>query len=279
MARKQRDVLSVEWIKLELIRTAYATRGGLFSMMDPRVVLGWYLMLAITPWFTHNLTVLAVFFVLGAISVALARVGPLILALFVFGLLTETAYIFIAALFFGGDLTTIIALTELTLKLGAISMASMAAFVSLDPEKLSDALLSLRAPALLAFAVSYGYRMLPILVEEFNTVFDNYRLRSAPPEKPGFLGSRNVIHWASMAIRSFYPIFLNTAQSVRTTVEALETRGFTYATVDQRGRDIRLAYLKVRGLDIAVVAVTLVLVIVAFWAGDVWPVYRENLGM
>ena len=39
MARKQRDVLSVEWIKLELIRAAYATRGGLFSRMDPRVVL------------------------------------------------------------------------------------------------------------------------------------------------------------------------------------------------------------------------------------------------
>src|SRR5699024_9641853 len=41
MARKQRDVLSVEWVKLELIRTAYATRGGLFSVMDPRMVLGW----------------------------------------------------------------------------------------------------------------------------------------------------------------------------------------------------------------------------------------------
>src|SRR5699024_12565222 len=110
----------------------------------------------------------SVFFILGVISVALAKVGPLILGLFVFGLLTETIYIFIAALFIGGDLTTIVALTELTLKLGTISMASMAAFVSLDPERLSDALLALRAPTLLAFAVSYGYRMLPILVEEFN---------------------------------------------------------------------------------------------------------------
>src|SRR5699024_3380699 len=76
MARKQHDVLSIEWIKLELIRTAYATRGGLFSKMDPRAVLAWYLILAIAPWFTHNLTVPSVFFILGVISVALAKVGP-----------------------------------------------------------------------------------------------------------------------------------------------------------------------------------------------------------
>src|SRR5699024_5327098 len=106
MARKQRDVLSVEWVQLELIRTAYATRGGLWSIMARRMVLGWYLILAIIPWFTHNLTVLSVLFVVAAITVALARVGPLILALFVFGLLTEAGYIFIAAMFCGGDLTT-----------------------------------------------------------------------------------------------------------------------------------------------------------------------------
>lgn len=277
MTRKQRDVLSVEWVKLELIRTAYATRGGLFATMDPRMVLGWYLMLAIIPWFTHNLTVLAVLFVMGAVAVALARVGPLILALFVFGLIMESVYIFVAAIFFGGDVSTVVALLELTLKLGTISMASMAAFVSLDPEKLSDALLSLRAPALLAFAVSYGYRMLPILVEEFNTVFDNYRLRSAPPEKPGILGYRTVVHWIKMAVLSFYPIFLNTAQSVRTTVEALETRGFTYATVDQRGRNIRLAYLKVRWLDVVVLALTSLLIAGAFWVGAQWPIYHTDL--
>src|SRR5699024_11633326 len=130
MQGNQCDVYRVEWVKLAHIRTAYATRGGLFSIMDPRMVLGWYLILAIIPWFTHNLTVLSVLFVVAAISVALARVGPLILALFVFGLLTEAVYIFIAAIFFGGDLTTIMALLELTLKLGTISMASMAAFVS-----------------------------------------------------------------------------------------------------------------------------------------------------
>lgn len=271
--RKTRDVLSVEWVKLELIRTAYATRGGLLSTMDPRMVLLWYAITAFAPWFTHNLTTLIVFFVIGMISVAIARVGPLVLGLFIIGLVFEIIYLFLAALFFGGNTETLIALGELNLKLGAISMFSMAAFVSLDPEKLSDALLSLRAPHLLAFGISYGYRMLPILVEEFTIVFENYRMRTAPAPS-SFLGWRAVVQWVTMATKSFYPIFLNTAKSVRTTVEALEARGFTYATMSDDSRKLRLSYLKVTSRDVLVILVTILLVAFAFWAGKAWPLYR-----
>lgn len=274
MARRQRDILSVEWIKLELLRTAYSTRGGLFARMDPRIVLLWYLVLAVAPWLTHNITVLAGLFLLGMGAVVLARVGPLILGLFVIGLGFEVIYTFVAALFFGGNLSTLAALLTLNLKLGAVSMASMAAFVSLDPEKLSDALLSLRAPALLCFGVSYGYRMLPILVEEYTTVFDGHRLRSAPPERPGILGWRMLRHWVSMAVKAFYPIMLNTAASVRTTVEALETRGFAYATQHSDGRRIRLAYLRVGVLDVIVLAATAVLLTGVCVAGSTWPLHR-----
>src|SRR5699024_1735598 len=77
MARTTHDVLSVDWVRLELLRTAYSTRGGLFSRMDPRMVIAWYLVMALAPWFTHNLTVLIGFFALGVLSVILARVGPL----------------------------------------------------------------------------------------------------------------------------------------------------------------------------------------------------------
>lgn len=274
MARKQRDVLSIEWVKLELIRTAYATRGGLFSKMDPRAVIVWYLILAIVPWFTHNVTVLAGLFLLGAVSVIAARVGPLVLGLFIIGLGFEIIYLVAASLLFGGNFDTLIALGVLNLKLGAVSMASMAAFVSLDPEKLSDALLAFKAPSLLAFGVSYGYRMLPIMVEEFNTVFDGYRLRMAAPEKHGIFAWRTIVHWVKMAVLSFYPIFLNTAKNVRTTVEALETRGFTYAQEDGRGRQLRLAYLTITTLDIAVLAGTIILIVICFWAGAMWPIYR-----
>ncbi|WP_210767279.1 energy-coupling factor transporter transmembrane component T family protein [Flavimobilis rhizosphaerae] len=274
MMRQQHDVLSVEWIKLELIRTAYATRGGMFAALDPRAVIVWYLVMALAPWLTHNLTVLAVLFAMGVVSVVLARVGPLILGLFVFGLVAESVYLLLAAWWFGGDGATVVALVELTLKLGAVSLASMAAFVSLDPEKLSDALLAFRMPAMVAFGVSYGYRMLPIMIEQFSTVFEGYRLRSAPVSSRGILGWRVGVQWARLAVLAFYPIFLNTAKSVRTTVESLETRGFTFAQIDGRGREIRVGYLRYRVRDVALLAVTLGLIVLAFVAGAEFPVHR-----
>ncbi|MCO1337335.1 cobalt ABC transporter permease [Kocuria polaris] len=275
LARKQRDVLSVEWVKLELIRTAYATRGGLISRMDPRVVIGWYVMFAMAPWFTHNLTTLACLFVLASVFVVIARVGPLVLGLFVIGLGFELVYLVLAATLFGGDFTTFVALTEVTVKLGVVSLVSLAAFVSLDPEKLSDALLALRFPPAVAFAVSYGYRMMPILVEEFSTVMEGYQLREAPPVKGGLLGWRHLAHWAKIVVKAFYPIFLNTAKSVRTTVEALEARGFTFATIDPRGREIRLGSLRVTGLDVAVVAATVAAIIGCYTVGAEWPLHRS----
>lgn len=267
MARKTREVLSVQWVRLELLRTAYSTRGGLFARMDPRVVVGWYLLMALAPWFTHNLVVLAGMFVLGMISVALARVGPLVLGLFIIGIGADVLTMFATAFLFGGDLETLIALSELNLKLGAVSMASMAAFVSLDPEKLSDALLALRAPELLAFGVSYGYRMLPILVDEYVTVFEGQRLRNAPPPTRGLLGWRVILQWCVMAVSAFYPIMLNTAKNVRTTVEALETRGFTYGATNPRGRTMRLAYLRVGVLDMLVMIATIAAIVAVYFAG------------
>lgn|SRR5690625_790850 len=274
MARKDRNVLSVDWIKRELLRTAYATRGGLFAAMDPRVVVVWYLVMSIAPWFTHNITVLVGFFVLGILGVILARVGPLVLGLFTIGLVFEVVYLFVVSLLFGGDMETLIALASLSLKLGAISMFSMAAFVSLDPEKLSDALLWFRAPNLLAFGVSYGYRMLPILVDEFSTVFDGYRLRSAGPDRGGILGWRVGVHWVTMAVKCFYPLMLNTAKSVRTTVEALEARGFTYAAEHPAGRRIRLGYLQISVRDILVLLATGLLLVALFWMGSEYPIHR-----
>lgn len=274
MARAHHDVLSVEWIKLELIRTAYATRGGLFAAMDPRAVVVWYILLALVPWFTHNITVLAGLFVIGVAAIFLARVGPLILGLFVIGAGMEIVYLWVAAWLFGGNLETLIALAALNLKLGVVALASMAAFVSLDPEKLSDALLAFRAPHMLAFGVSYGYRMLPILIEEFSIVFQGYRLRTAPPEKRGILGWRVGAQWAKLAVLSFYPIFLNTAQSVRTTVEALETRGYTHAAAHSNGRRLRMSKLRIRPLDVIVLVLTAIAIVAAFLIGAAWPVYR-----
>ncbi len=274
MARVHHDVLSVQWIKLELIRTAYATRGGLFAAMDPRAVVIWYIGLALVPWFTHNVTVLAALFLLGVVAIALARVGPLILGLFVIGTGFEILYLSIAAWLFGGNLDTLVALAVLNLKLGVVALASMAAFVSLDPEKLSDALLAFRAPQMLAFGVSYGYRMLPILVEQFSDVFESYRLRVSPPDRPGLFRWRSGVQVVQMAVLSFYPIFLNTARSVRTTVEALETRGFTRSTDAGSSRRLRIARLRITPRDVVVLVVTAVAICGAFAVGAAFPVYR-----
>lgn len=276
MARKQRDVLSVEWVKLELLRTAYATRGGLFAAFDPRVVIGWYLVFAVVPWLTHNITVLAALFVAAAVAVGLCRVGPLILGLFVFGLVTETVYLFAVAWFFDGNLHTVAALVTLSLKLGIVALASMAAFVSLDPEKLSDALVSMKAPPLLSFGVSYGYRMLPIIMDEFHTIVDGYRLRSAPLERKGLLAWRLPVHIGLTLVRSFYPMMLNTAKRTRTTVEALETRGFTFAGESTKGREIRLAYLKLRPRDLALAIATAILITAAFAIGTQHPIFARD---
>lgn len=276
--RRERDTLSVEWVKLELLRTAYATRGGLLSVMDPRVVVIWYLLMGVSPWFTHNLTVLAILFVVTAGSVIASRVGPLVLGLFVIGLVGEGFYVFTAAWFFGGDVTTVLALLELTLKLGTLSMASMAAFVSLDPEKLSDALLSFRAPALLSFGVSYGYRMLPILVDEFHTIVDGHRVRSAPVRSPGLLGWRYVARVCQITVAAFYPLMLNTAKRTRTTVEALETRGFTYAMEHPDGQRIRLSYLKVRLRDLVLLTVSVLVIAGAYLLGGAFPFYVNAAG-
>ncbi|WP_262424774.1 energy-coupling factor transporter transmembrane protein EcfT [Brachybacterium sp. Z12] len=274
MARKTHDVLSVDWVRLELLRTAYSTRGGLFARMDPRMVIAWYLVMAIAPWFTHNLTVLIGFFALGVVSVILARVGPLVLGLFVIGLGADVIALFVAAFLFGGDLTTLIALAELNLKLGAVSMASMAAFVSLDPEKLSDALLALRAPSCSPSGSATGTGCCRSWWTSTSPCSRDSGCATPPPERRGLLGWRVVWQWCVMAVTAFYPIMLNTAKNVRTTVEALETRGFTYGAKNAAGRTLRLAYLRVSGLDVAVLAATALTVIGAYWLGAQFPLHR-----
>src|SRR5699024_6415167 len=53
--RKDRGRLSVEWVTLELMRVAYASRGGFLSRRDPRAVIIWYVICAIAPWLTYDL--------------------------------------------------------------------------------------------------------------------------------------------------------------------------------------------------------------------------------
>ncbi|WP_407319255.1 energy-coupling factor transporter transmembrane component T [Isoptericola halotolerans] len=255
------DRVTVEWVKLELMRVAYATRGGFLARRDPRAVLGWYLVCALAPWLTYSTPALAVFFVLALACALAARIGPLLLGLFTLGILGQAAYVLVLVFVLGGNAAAIDGLVQISLKLGAISLASMAAFVSLDPEKLSDGLQALRAPAVLGFGVSYGYRMVPLLIDEFQTIVDGHRLRGAPPRGHGFLGWQTAARIGRIAVQAFYPLILNTAQRTRTTVEALETRGFSPTGTDDPGRRLRLAHLRFTWADAALLLVTVATVV------------------
>ncbi|MEG3616171.1 energy-coupling factor transporter transmembrane component T [Isoptericola haloaureus] len=258
------DRVSVEWVKLELMRVAYATRGGFLARRDPRAVLGWYALCALAPWFTYSTPILVVLFVLSLGCALAARIGPLLLGLFTLGLVGQAAYVLVLVLVLGGDTTALDGLLQISLKLGAVSLASMAAFVSLDPEKLSDGLQAMRAPAVLGFAISYGYRMVPLLIDEFHDIVDGHRLRGAPHQGHGFLGWRTIARIGRIAVQAFYPLFLNTAQRTRTTVEAMETRGFTSAGPSPAGRRLRLAYLRWRVGDTLLLVVSVAVVVAVY---------------
>lgn len=262
------EKLSVERIKIELLRTAYGQSMTFLSKFDPRMLIGWYSFFAIAPWFIHNKTVLIGMLLAIAILTYTSKPSVLVLIVLAFGLVTDTAYMLIVALAFGGGFSAALALSTLTLKLLVIALASIAVFSSMDPEKLSDALLSLGMPAQFSFGVAYGYRMLPILIEEYNNLLYSYRLRGRAPLRKGFLGWRSLVYMGKISVLAFYPLILNTAKRTRTTVEALEVKGFTYAVKDPRVKRIKLAYLKILPRDYAFIIVSAIYVAFLFWLGS-----------
>lgn len=268
LKRNLADKLSVERIKLELMRTAFGRQSVLLSRLDPRMLICWYTVMALLPWFIHNKAVL-LGLLLPMIGFTLSsRVSPLVLIIMAVGLLSELTYIFAASFLFGGSLEAVWPLLTLTLKILIISLASIAVFSSMDPEKLSDALLSLGMPAQFSFGVSYGYRMLPILIEEYHNLIHSYRLRGKAPERKGWLHWRALVYNVRISIYAFYPLILNTAKRTRTTVEALETRGFTYAMIHPEAKRLKLAYLRIRPADLLFLAGSAVYLIGLFALGS-----------
>ena len=61
---------------------------------------------------------------------------------------------------------------------------------------------------------------------------------------------RYLIYQVKIVMESFYPLMLNTAKRSRTTVEALELRGYRYAAVNKAVKKIKLSSLKVSYNDL-----------------------------
>ena len=258
MFDKLKDSLSVELVKAEILKTAYGNRETFIASLDPRTLVLWSAIFALVPWFFYNRVILIGFLVLVAVVALTARVSGLIWLMLLIGVIGEVTGWIVTSFFFGGDLTVFFSLTTLMLKLLTVSLASMAIFSSIDPDRFADALLAMGMPDPFAFGLSYAYRMIPVLFEEYQTIINAYRLRSKEPERNGFLYWRKAVYFLRLIVRAFYPMILNTAQRTRTTVEGLEIKGYTYALEHPEIKQLKLQHLQFRTADLLFITATVV---------------------
>lgn len=264
-----RDKFSIEYVKEELLRTAYGNGDTFLARLDPRTLIFWYLFFGIVPWFIHNKMILTSFLVFMIVTTFMSRTSPLIIMILCVGLLGEIGILFFMSLFFGGGMESIQPMLWLSVKLAVISLASISVFSSMDPERFSDALLSMGVPAQVSFSIAFGYRILPTLMEEFHQIFLSYRLRGKAPASQGFLYWRSILYFMKILVISFYPLLLNGAKRSRTMVEALETKGFSYAATDPEVKKLKIAYLSFNYKDIYFLSGSVLYVIGAFWLSSV----------
>ena len=244
------DKLSIDFLRNQVLKNAYGNDDTVIAALDSRILILWYLFFGVVPWFVNDIPFLLGCFLLVAITTKLARVAGLVLGLFLLGVFTQTGYLLIVTLLFGGNETAIAPLLVLTLKVATVSLASITVFSGLDPDHLANGLMWYGCPERLSFSISYAYRMLPLLMEEFQSVLLSYRLRGNPPAHDTFLGKvRYLIYQIRVIIHSFYPLMLNTAKRSRTTVEVLEIKGYRSAAVNKEVKKVKLSTMKVTNND------------------------------
>ncbi|HJF00360.1 MAG TPA: energy-coupling factor transporter transmembrane protein EcfT [Sellimonas intestinalis] len=251
------DKLSIDYLRNQVLKNAYGNDDTVIAGLDPRILLVWYLFFGLVPWFLTDVVLLLCLFVFVVFTTRAARIAPLVLFLFCVGVFSQTGYLFIVALFFGGNAETIAPLLVMTLKVAVVSLASITVFSGLDPDRLANGMLWFGCPGQLSFSISFAYRILPVLMEEFQNILLSYRLRGNPPSRRGLLGKiRYLGYQIRMIIQAFYPLMLNTAKRSRTTVEALELRGYRYSVQDPRIKRMKLAMLRVTRADIIFVCIS-----------------------
>lgn len=251
------DKISLDFLRNQVLKNAYGNNDTLIAGMDPRMLLVWYLFFGLVPWFVNDLPFLIGCFLLVMVTTWLAHVAGLVLALFAVGVFTQTGYLLLVTLLFGGNASAVVPLLVLTLKVATVSLASITIFSGLDPDQLANGLMWYGCPERLSFSISYAYRMLPLLLEEFQNVLLSYRLRGNPPAHETLPGKvRYLAYEVQVIIQSFYPLMLNTAKRSRTTVEVLELKGYRYAAVNKEVKKLKLSHLKLSNNDLLFLAVS-----------------------
>lgn len=253
------DKFSIDFLRNQVLKNAYGNDDTVIARLDPRILLVWYLFFGLVPWFVNNLWFLMACFLLVLVTTVLARVAGLVLLLFAVGVFTQTGYLLVVSFLFGGDASTIVPLLILTLKVATCSLASITVFSGLDPDRLSNGLMWYGCPERLSFSISYAYRILPMLMEEFQNILLSYRMRGNPPTHENAIGKvKYLCYQVKVIMNAFYPLMLNTAKRSRTTVEALELRGYRYSIQNPEVKKMKLAMLKVTQVDIIFVCISLV---------------------
>jgi energy-coupling factor transport system permease protein len=251
------DKFTIDFLRSQVLKNAYGNDDTVIAKLDPRVILAWYMFFGFVPWFSQDLVFLLSCFIMVVVTTKLARVAGLVLMLFGLGVFSQTGYLFIVSLFFGGDASAIIPLLTLTLKVATVSLASVTAFSGLDPDRLSCGLMWYGCPERLSFSISYSYRILPVLMEEFQNVLLSFRMRGNPPAHDTFPGKlKYLVYQVKVVMHAFYPLMLNTTKRSRTTVEALEIKGYRYAAVNKAVKRMKLSALKLTYNDMLFLAVS-----------------------
>ena len=251
------DKFSIDFLRNQVLKNAYGNDDTVIARLDPRILLVWYLFFGLVPWFVNNLWFLMACFLLVLITTVLARVAGLVLLLFAVGVFTQTGYLLVVSFLFGGDASTIVPLLILTLKVATCSLASVTVFSGLDPDRLSNGLMWYGCPERLSFSISYAYRILPMLMEEFQNILLSFRMRGNPPAHERFWGKvKYLFYQVKVVMHAFYPLMLNTAKRSRTTVEALEIKGYRYAAVNKAVKKMKFATLKVTYNDLLFLAIS-----------------------
>lgn len=259
------DKVSIDYLRDQVLKNAYGNDDTPIAALDPRVLLLWYLFFGIVPWFVNDVVVLLGLFVLTVVTTRVARVAPLVLFVFALGVFSQTGYTFVVSLFFGGNVDTLVSLLVMTLKVATVSLASVTVFSGLDPDRLSNGLLWFGCPERLAFSIAFGYRILPILMEELQNILLSYRLRGRAPAHDTLAGKlRWLVYQVKVVVKSFYPLMLNTAKRSRTTVEALELKGYRYAASNLKVLRIKLSTLHAGPREAAFVAASVAWVALCF---------------
>ena len=251
------DKFSIDFLRNQVLKNAYGNDDTVIARLDPRILLVWYLFFGLVPWFVNNLWFLMACFLLVLVTTVLARVAGLVLLLFAVGVFTQAGYLLVVSFLFGGDASTIVPLLILTLKVATCSLASVTVFSGLDPDRLSNGLMWYGCPERLSFSISYAYRILPMLMEEFQNILLSFRMRGNPPAHERFWGKvKYLFYQVKVVMHAFYPLMLNTAKRSRTTVEALEIKGYRYAAVNKAVKKMKLATLKVTYNDLLFLAIS-----------------------